>query len=276
MYDLKIWTRLINAGFTREGAAGLMGNLHAESLLNPINLENGYERKLGYTDETYTAAVDGGKYDGFIHDQAGYGLAQWTFWTRKKALLNFAKSCKKSIGDIDMQLDFLLNELRFSYPAVWRVLTSSHSLAETSDIVILQFERPADTSPAARQRRQKYGKMYLDRFTIPEKDAKQDEPQAIKGAAEIAAEVIDGKWGNGEERKRRLTEAGYDYSIVQAAVNKMLKTATRTRYTVQMGDTLYRIAKQHGTTVEAILAQNKATYPRMTANHIEVGWELTI
>lgn len=276
MYDLKIWTRLINAGFTREGAAGLMGNLHAESLLNPINLENGYERKLGYTDETYTAAVDGGKYDGFIHDQAGYGLAQWTFWTRKKALLNFAKSCKKSIGDIDMQLDFLLNELRFSYPAVWRVLTSSHSLAETSDIVILQFERPADTSPAARQRRQKYGKMYLDRFTIPEKDAKQDEPQVIKGAAEIAAEVIDGKWGNGEERKRRLTEAGYDYSIVQAAVNKMLKTASRTRYTVRKGDTLSRIAKEHGTTVEAILAQNKATYPCMTANHIEVGWELTI
>lgn len=39
----------------------------------------------------------------------------------------------------------------------------------------------------------------------------------------IAAEVINGKWGNGEERKKRLTEAGYNYSAVQKLVNEMLK-----------------------------------------------------
>ena len=38
----------------------------------------------------------------------------------------------------------------------------------------------------------------------------------------IAREVIQGKWGNGVDRKNRLTKAGYDYAKVQAVVNKML------------------------------------------------------
>lgn len=39
----------------------------------------------------------------------------------------------------------------------------------------------------------------------------------------VAREVIDGKWGTGSERKRRLTQAGYDYNSVQAEVNRILK-----------------------------------------------------
>lgn len=43
-----------------------------------------------------------------------------------------------------------------------------------------------------------------------------------KTVAEIASEVIAGKWGNGEDRKRKLEAAGYDYAEVQAAVNAAL------------------------------------------------------
>ena len=43
-----------------------------------------------------------------------------------------------------------------------------------------------------------------------------------KSVTELAREVIAGKWGNGTERKTRLTAAGYDYVAVQAAVNKIL------------------------------------------------------
>lgn len=43
-----------------------------------------------------------------------------------------------------------------------------------------------------------------------------------KSVTEIAKEVIAGKWGNGAERKKRLSEAGYDYNSVQTAVNMML------------------------------------------------------
>ena len=44
-----------------------------------------------------------------------------------------------------------------------------------------------------------------------------------KSNEEVAKEVINGKWGNGAARKKRLTDAGYNYSVIQALVNKMLK-----------------------------------------------------
>ena len=48
-------------------------------------------------------------------------------------------------------------------------------------------------------------------------------PQPVlKSIDEIAREVIAGKWGNGADRKARLTQAGYDYSAVQARVNALL------------------------------------------------------
>lgn len=46
---------------------------------------------------------------------------------------------------------------------------------------------------------------------------------AKKTNEEIAKEVIDGKWGNGADRKDRLTKAGYSYSTIQSLVNKLLK-----------------------------------------------------
>lgn len=43
-----------------------------------------------------------------------------------------------------------------------------------------------------------------------------------KSVQEIAREVVAGKWDNGEERKKKLIAAGYDYSAVQAAVNALM------------------------------------------------------
>ena len=49
-------------------------------------------------------------------------------------------------------------------------------------------------------------------------------PQPVlKSVDEVAREVIAGKWGNGADRKARLTQAGYDYSAVQARVNQLMK-----------------------------------------------------
>lgn len=49
------------------------------------------------------------------------------------------------------------------------------------------------------------------------------EPVVKKSNEEIAREVIAGKWGNGVDRKKRLTDAGYDYRTVQDIVNKLMK-----------------------------------------------------
>ena len=54
---------------------------------------------------------------------------------------------------------------------------------------------------------------------------KKPEPPkpVLKSIDVIAAEVMAGKWGNGDARKKALTEAGYDYAAIQAAVNKLAK-----------------------------------------------------
>ena len=72
----KAWNFLKSKIANDFGVAGLMGNLYAESGISPQNLQNSYEKKLGFTDATYTAAVDSGSYANFVHDSAGYGVAQ--------------------------------------------------------------------------------------------------------------------------------------------------------------------------------------------------------
>lgn len=160
----KIWNYLMGKGLTTYGCAGLLGNLYAESGLNPQNLQNSYETKLGYTDSTYTTAVDNGQYTNFVRDSAGYGLAQWTYWSRKQNLLNYAKSICKSIGDLEMQLDFLYKELSECYKGVLSVLKTATTVKAASDSVLLNFERPADQSESAKTRRASYGQKYYDKY----------------------------------------------------------------------------------------------------------------
>lgn len=163
----KIWSFLKAQGLTGAGAAGLMGNLYAESGLRSNNLQNSCEGKLGMTGAEYTERVDRGTYANFSNDQAGYGLAQWTYPARKAALLAFAKAARKSIGDLEMQLGFLMEELSKDYQAVLATLKSAATVREASDAVLLNYERPADRSEAAKARRAKYGQVYYDRYAKP-------------------------------------------------------------------------------------------------------------
>lgn len=171
----KIWSYLKGKGLNDYGIAGLMGNLYAESGLNSKNLQNTYEKSLGLSDAEYTAAVDNGSYTNFVKDKAGYGLAQWTYWSRKQNLLDFAKSKGKSIGDLDMQLDFLYKELSEGYKAsVLEVLCNAKSVLEASNVVLLRFERPADQGMAVQNKRASYGQRYYDQFATKEENKKEE------------------------------------------------------------------------------------------------------
>lgn len=147
-------------GLCNNGIFGLFGNLYAESGMKPGNLQNSSEKKLGLTDEAYTAAVDSGNYKNFVHDSAGYGLAQWTYWSRKEAMLAFHQAKGASIGDALTQAEFLYKELSEGYKSVLSVLKTAASIREASDAVLLQFERPADQSEAVRKKRAGFGQEY--------------------------------------------------------------------------------------------------------------------
>lgn len=170
-----IWDYLMGKIGNAYGVAGLMGNLYAESGLRANNLQNTYEKKLNVTDEEYTRLVDDNAYPDFVKDKAGYGLAQWTFWSRKQDLLDFAKSRGKSIGDLQMQLDFMWKELNDSYPAVMVVLKEAQKVKEASDAVLLWYERPADQSDAVMEKRAGFGQGFYDKYA----------GKAVSGGAEV-------------------------------------------------------------------------------------------
>lgn len=160
----RIWEVLYDKIGNPYGVAGLMGNLYAESGLVPSNLQNSYEESLGYTDVSYTLAVDSGSYGNFATDSAGYGLAQWTVEDRKSSLLAFANDCGSSIADLDMQLTFLCQELETKFPGVLAKLKTATSVREASDYVLFHFEAPLDQSEAVQVQRATNGSVYYSRY----------------------------------------------------------------------------------------------------------------
>jgi len=157
-----IWDYLMRKLEKPYAVAGLMGNLKAESNLNPKNLQNTFEKKHGITDDAYTEGVDNGSYRDFVTDKAGYGLAQWTSSGRKEALLKFKGN--RSIGDIEMQLDFLWHELTTSYKSVLNGIKEAKNVTTASNIVLTKFERPKDQSDAVKDYRAKLGIQIYQKF----------------------------------------------------------------------------------------------------------------
>ena len=187
-----IWDYLAGKGLNAYAVAGLMGNLYAESGLNSCNLQNSYNKSLNMTDAQYTAAVDNGSYGNFVKDKAGYGLAQWTYHTRKQALLNYAKKAGASIGSLDMQLAFLWDELQ-GYKSVISTLKGAKSVRAASDAVLLGFEKPADQSEAVQKKRAGYGEAYYKKYAGGQQTAvPQEKPQAAAGVPfKVKVDILD-------------------------------------------------------------------------------------
>lgn len=161
----KIWNFFLDEGFSIYGIAALMGNLSAESGLDPKNLQNSCEKRLNYTDAEYTAAVDNGTYKNFTYDGAGYGLPQFTFPSRKEAFYKYAKAAGKSIGDLETQLLFMVKEMKKDFKSVYSALKTASDVKTTSDLVLKKYEAPKDQSDAVKRKRAEYGQEYFNRFS---------------------------------------------------------------------------------------------------------------
>ena len=216
-----IWDYLAGKGLNACAVAGLMGNLYAESGLNSCNLQNSYNKSLNMTDAQYTAAVDNGSYGNFVKDKAGYGLAQWTYHTRKQALLNYAKKAGASIGSLDMQLAFLWDELQ-GYKSVISTLKGAKSVRAASDAVLLGFEKPADQSEAVQRKRAEYGEAYYKKYAGGQQAAvPQEKPQAAAGVPfKVKVDILD---------LRIRTGAGTDYAKTGEYTGKGVFTITEVK-----------------------------------------------
>jgi LysM repeat protein len=111
---------------------------------------------------------------------------------------------------------------------------------------------------------------YVLRYNEP---ATKKTTSAKKTVTQLAQEVLDGKWGNGPTRQKKLKAAGYNYEAVQAEVNRILQSKNKNvTYTVKKGDTLSNIANKYHTTVTKIAKDNNIKNP----NIISVGQKLKI
>ena len=161
--DDQIWFFLKSKDFNDYACAGIIGNIFCESGNRPNNLQNSYEKILGMTDEEYTAKVDSGEYTNFVHDSAGYGLCQWTYFSRKQGLLDFIKKRGVSIADLFGQLDWLWCEMSSNQSLV-NDLRNCQSVYEATKIFMCRFERPADQSEKAIAKRAEYSQKFYDKY----------------------------------------------------------------------------------------------------------------
>ena len=159
----QIWDFLKSKGLTDYACAGVEGNLYAESGNRTNNLENYYEKKLGMDDLTYTAKVNSGEYTNFVHDCAGYGLAQWTYWSRKQGLLDYCHKQGTSIDNLQMQLEYLWIEMS-SKNSLMVALNSAKSVYEASTIFMCIFENPKDQSDGAKKARAEIAQRFYNQY----------------------------------------------------------------------------------------------------------------
>lgn len=168
-FGQEIWN-ILKADIQNEyGVAGLMGNLVAESGLIPYRLQGDFSD--GYIDSlNYTAGVDNGSIseNDFVNNGpngGGYGLAQWTYPARKQNMYNRHISENVSIGDTNFTCQFLLWELQTSYGSVYDTLKNATSILEASNVVLHDFENPAEQGPDVETYRASLGQGVYDAYT---------------------------------------------------------------------------------------------------------------
>lgn len=150
-----IYKTLIQSGMTQAGALAMMGNMKCESGLEANRVQGDFS-SFRTVSKSYVARVTRGdisRYN-FAHDDTGFGLLQWTFYTRKYDLYDFWKKSGKNLDDAEMQVQFALMELKRDYNKniyvkdedkwvnLWNLLTTSNDLFECTKYICKIFERP--------------------------------------------------------------------------------------------------------------------------------------
>lgn len=146
MSEQQVYDALRKGGLSRWGALAVMGNFQAESGNEPIRLEGDYslDRKAS---REFMEKVDSGQISkqSFIYMARGWGLAQWTYWSRLEGLYDLCKSTQRSIGDVGAQTEWFFTELKLSYPELYKFLCkcTEADLYNATARVCTEFERPA-------------------------------------------------------------------------------------------------------------------------------------
>lgn len=151
---MNFWAGKIN----EYAICGFLANWNIESNLRSNNAQNSYMNKWGLTDEEYTAKVDAGTWvspegNDFAHDHCGYGLSQWTSQGRSQGLWDYARKTARSIGDMQMQLEYAEIELNSSsFKKTKEGLEAAQSAYDAAIVIMTTYEKPASMNDPAKQK----------------------------------------------------------------------------------------------------------------------------
>ncbi len=151
---MNFWSGKIN----EYAICGFLANWNIESNLRSNNAQNSYMKKWGIDDGTYTVEVDSGEWvspegNDFAHDHCGYGLSQWTSVGRAQGLWDYARKTARSIGDMQMQLEYAEIELNSSsFKKTREGLENCQSAGEAAVIIMTTYEKPASMDDPAKQK----------------------------------------------------------------------------------------------------------------------------
>lgn len=194
MNEKIIWDYLIKCINNAYGVAAIMGNLMAESSLNPA-CATGKNKTTNYVQD-----VNNGKVD-FENDGVAFGLVQWCYHSRKKGLINYAKLTNKSIDNLQMQLEYIVKELSESYKTVFSAICEAKDIRSVSDIIMLKYEKQANTNESAKQKRAAYGNKFYDMFISPSKQ-EEKEPKTAQKYVTVTTDRVNIRAGNSKNFPR--------------------------------------------------------------------------
>ena len=202
-----IYSYLRQGGLSHNGACAMMGNMYCESLLKSDNVED----RCSMSDAEYTKAVDTGAISGyqFARDSFGYGLVQWTYWSRKDELWKLTVGKGISVADEQTQCQFCIAELIRDYKYLYEFITEDCDLYSATSRICKEYERPAVNNVDARYAKAKeYANAFKDNGSSSS-GVSSSNPNQSTDSVEITVRVL------------RKGDIGRDVFMMQTGLSDM-------------------------------------------------------
>ncbi len=181
-----IWNYLkTHTSLSDEAIAGIMGNMEAESNCEACRVQGDFtsDRRVS---KQYAQQVNSGMLPNWHTDEKGWGLCQWTFFSRKANLRSTCQSYGVGIEDESAQLAFMLAEMQMEFGNMWNRLLATHDIAEAAGLMCREYERPAVLNITDRTR---FGQQIYNQFHGKDIDP-EPSPEPSPAPADKTAKII--------------------------------------------------------------------------------------